>query len=99
MSEAVKAVRVSAFFDSDQIPGSFDLTGRANHKGIHGLIYACPCGCGEIGSLHFAVGDDAQSPSWKWDGNEDAPTLTPSIRRLDGCKWHGFLTKGQWIGV
>jgi len=29
---------------------------------------------------------------WGWDGNEDKPTLTPSI--LDPGHWHGYLTAG-----
>lgn len=30
--------------------------------------------------------------AWKWDGNEDCPTLTPSIH-THGV-WHGFVTDG-----
>ena len=33
--------------------------------------------------------------SWLWDGNEDKPTLTPSIHYLDN--WHGYLTAGQLV--
>ena len=36
---------------------------------------------------------------WNWDGNEDAPTLEPSV---DGSKhggWHGFIRAGQLVGV
>jgi hypothetical protein len=41
---------------------------------------------------------------WNWDGNVDAPTLTPSIlhtKRVDGvypdgCGWHGYLTAGEF---
>lgn len=42
-------------------------------------------------------------PHWKWDGDHDAPTLTPSILVhavpdwTDG--WHGFLTAGKLITV
>ena len=32
---------------------------------------------------------------WGWDGDEDAPTLTPSI--LSHGVWHGYLTKGRLI--
>jgi hypothetical protein len=31
-------------------------------------------------------------PSWEWDGNEDAPTLTPSIH-THGV-WHGYAKAG-----
>jgi hypothetical protein len=41
---------------------------------------------------------------WSWDGNRDAPTLTPSIdckgTFFDGtkdvpCGWHGFIRGGK----
>lgn len=32
---------------------------------------------------------------WGWDGNEDKPTLTPSIHWLD--HWHGHLTAGRLV--
>ena len=35
---------------------------------------------------------------WDWDGNREAPTLTPSIL----CKvsgWHGYLTNGVLVEV
>lgn len=40
--------------------------------------------------------------TWEWDGNREAPTLTPSILKwqLDkhgkrvGEHWHGYLTAG-----
>jgi hypothetical protein len=35
------------------------------------------------------------TPVWKWDGNKEAPTLTPSID-VHGV-WHGFLTNGKLI--
>ncbi len=35
---------------------------------------------------------------WTWDGNHEAPTLTPSILcKLSG--WHGYLTKGVLVEV
>jgi hypothetical protein len=60
-------------------------------------------------SRHLAMmlpcGDFANLPvntpnGWTWDGNEDAPTLTPSIlcrRHVAGseCGWHGYMTKGE----
>lgn len=31
---------------------------------------------------------------WGWDGNEDRPTLNPSIH--DPGHWHGYLTAGEF---
>jgi hypothetical protein len=33
--------------------------------------------------------------SWEWDGNEDKPTLTPSVN-AEGC-WHGFVREGRMV--
>jgi hypothetical protein len=32
---------------------------------------------------------------WGWDGNEDKPTITPSI--LATGQWHGYLRDGRLI--
>lgn len=36
-------------------------------------------------------------PSWRWDGNHDAPTLTPSLH-LVGV-WHGWMKEGRLESV
>jgi len=39
---------------------------------------------------------------WTWDGNEDAPTLTPSIfhEPQGGLhSWHGFATAGKLVAA
>lgn len=33
-------------------------------------------------------------PTWDWDGNEAAPTLSPSINCGD-CGWHGHIITGE----
>lgn len=33
--------------------------------------------------------------SWAWDGNEDKPTLTPSINAQGS--WHGYVTAGRMV--
>ena len=62
---------------------------------ISSLVFVCPCGCGEICSIPVRVG---YGTFWKWDGNRELPTLTPSILRVSpySCGWHGFLTAGQF---
>lgn len=35
---------------------------------------------------------------WQWDGNADAPTITPSIHRLPSWNctgWHGWMRDGK----
>lgn len=39
--------------------------------------------------------------TWTWDGNEQTPTLSPSINcnGPGGCGWHGFIKKGEVVGA
>lgn len=70
----------------------------------HGLCYevlafVCP-GCALDGStgLHLLpVNSTTKKPSWTWDGNYEAPTLSPSILSNghgQGRRCHSFLTAG-----
>ena len=34
-------------------------------------------------------------PTWKWDGNKEAPTLEPSIDVIG--IWHGWLRSGKLV--
>ena len=47
--------------------------------------------------LHLKSESKPPKPSWQWDGNEDTPTLTPSIRcGPEGhTHWHGYITAGR----
>jgi len=91
----IKGHRVNSWDDLKN-PGDFFYTHSKNGQ-IWGMIEMCPCGCGETGGIHFAPGDGGDpGPKWNWDGNEEEPTLTPSILRTGGCKYHGFLTSGIW---
>jgi hypothetical protein len=58
------------------------------------LRFVCPCGCGSVGTVPVKSG---YGTHWTWDGNTELPTLTPSILRMSGCRWHGYLTKGEWV--
>lgn len=72
---------------------------RVDDHGIHydALAFVCP-GCNN--NLHMLpVNTTKKSPSWEWDGNLEAPTLSPSIL----TKWgkepklfvcHSFLKAG-----
>lgn len=35
-------------------------------------------------------------PSWMFDGNQDAPTLSPSVLLHD---WHGWVRAGRMVSV
>jgi hypothetical protein len=81
--------------DDRGTPGAFWYVQSAEGKKYTGLGFMCPCGCGERGVVLFYKMDN--HPAWNWDGNIDKPTLTPSIQRNTACRWHGFLTAGEWI--
>ena len=40
-------------------------------------------------------GDNGVARIWGWDGNEDKPTLTPSIHWVG--TWHGFMRAGKLV--
>lgn len=91
----VKATRVQSIADvfADGCePGTFVFT-ESNLQG-RCIVYRCPCGCGNIAGIPLKP--SPQKVTWEWDGNRDLPTLNPSVRVLSGCKWHGYLTAGQW---
>jgi len=73
--------------------GDFGWAGYEGHP-FQGMLFSCP-GCGEIGYCPL----EGPGDKWGWDGNEDAPTLTPSIHSAPdkgGCGWHGFMTAGNF---
>lgn len=90
----VKANRVESFGEMKS-PGDFLWThqGENPDSPIRGLVFRCPCGCGAVPGVSV-TGDPTKTPVWDWDGNLDSPTITPSIRILDRCCWHGYLTAG-----
>jgi hypothetical protein len=63
------------------------------------LMFVCP-GCKAMGGgsgLHMLpVNTQVKSPSWDWDGNLEAPTLSPSILTGKGSPniCHSFLEAG-----
>ena len=66
--------------------------------------FVCPCGCGIIHMVRVYRGSDpvpsiALGPRWLWDGNEHAPSLTPSLNMDRSCGWHGWLNDGDFGSV
>ena len=70
-----------------------------------GIIFDCPCGCGEPISVPFAnpvdggpKREDEPCQGWQRTGEDFATmTLSPSILRIDGCGWHGFVRNGEIV--
>ena len=80
-------------YRKDLAPGTAEW-----RKGTDGQIaclsFTCPCGCGSVGTLPIKPG--YSNPQWAWDGNQERPTLSPSVLKLTPCGWHGYLRAGVW---
>ena len=77
---------------------------QVKDMGRHLLIVLPDLQDGRGKERHMLPIRPAKNPSqdsWHWDGNEDAPTLSPSINRnnefSNGLLWHGHLIEGQLI--
>ena len=45
--------------------------------------------------LPISLTGSAVPPVWQWDGNKEAPTLSPSINVIG--VWHGWLKNGTLV--
>ena len=69
------------------------------------IRFACPRGKGEC-TVPLFPQTTSKGATWRWNGDRENPTLTPSINCLafnpenpaelyGGCGWHGFITNGE----
>jgi len=47
---------------------------------------------GHLGHVPITT-EPEQTGAWLWDGNEEAPTISPSINIIGS--WHGFIREGK----
>ena len=77
-----------------------DMNPVPERKGV-GISFNCPCGCGTRCFVMFANPIDGgkairDRTTWQRAGDTfETLTLTPSILRVGGCAWHGFITNGE----
>lgn len=88
-----KAMLVDDIDHARDTPGAYEFVEHRD-SGSSGMAFICPCGCGREGYLPFRP---ESSPSWQWNGDRQRPTLTPSILQVGGCRWHGYLTAGEFV--
>lgn len=76
---------------------SLDQPGRERRK----CYFPCPRKPGQECHVLLKPWPIRNCPTWDWDGNRDAPTLSPSINcnGEGGCGWHGFIQAGQIVGA
>ena len=73
-------------FDAPECGGN-----RANTT--HYIYLSLPGDGGGWSAIQVQRGAPGGPRIWGWDGNEDVPTLTPSI--LVPGQWHGYLKNGR----
>ncbi len=72
-------------------PGDFSW-GPEEEDGVR-YLYVCLPGDTHLGAIRCHRAERGIDREWKWDGNEDRPTLSPSIHWID--RWHGYLRAGR----
>jgi hypothetical protein len=76
---------------------SSKLRSIATGPNTKGISHWCP-GCEEMHAITIESGPESSRPTWHWDGNIDAPTVSPSVR-ITGkqtIKLNGEWT-GEWV--
>lgn len=68
-------------------PGDFCFSADLDH------LYLILPGSKHADCIPIRLGEPGGERVWGWDGNEESPTLTPSI--LAHGQWHGFLRAGR----
>jgi hypothetical protein len=79
-------------------PGDYVLCGEASTRYLYLHLPSggrCLLPIARAGEAHIHGGGAV----WQWDGNEDAPTLEPSVwhmpRSGEPKEWHGWIRAGR----
>lgn len=64
---------------------------------VDAIEFRCPNGKNRQCQIQLTLGEQTDGPPrrWHWDGNVEAPTITPSIGCDQRCGWHGHITNGE----
>ena len=73
-------------------PGELERPGDFTFSEERDYIFIVLPGRLDPDALKIQQGPPGGDRVWGWDGNEEKPTLTPSIH--DVGHWHGFLRSG-----
>lgn len=67
-----------------------------------GIVFDCPCGCASPVYVPFENPLDGKGPiqgernGWRRTGDTfDTLSIAPSIQRVGGCEWHGWVRSGR----
>lgn len=84
--------------DDDAIEQAGDFCWRRENGDVRGLFLGHPSSSpGGWTLIHIPVrqGRNETGKHWGWDGNEEEPTLTPSLHTIG--HWHGWVRKGRLV--
>lgn len=73
--------------------GSFFIQTYSN--GQKAMYFKLPNGGDGVINLRPVISPNEEHPSWEWDGNEDKPTLYPSVHQVG--VWHGWFQNGRMV--
>jgi hypothetical protein len=94
-TESVDCRRVNYPVKMDSFTGGLEKVGDFTFDDNFSHIYIWVPGCSGPDALAIQKGNPGGPRVWGWDGNEDKPTLTPSINALN--QWHGYLKAGRLV--
>jgi hypothetical protein len=96
--------------DAMEKPGDFCWP-YEREDGVATIVLLCP----NCGARHAVGVKPVDPNGWDWNQDRDKPTLSPSIFFASGhsphgthddrsdeqkaCRWHGFLTAGEWVNA
>lgn len=70
-------------------------------EGVRWLVLKLPSG--HVTEIPVGQAKPVEGPSWQWDGNEDKPTLSPSLWHWKNTgrpeEWHGWIRSGRMVSV
>lgn len=73
-------------------PGDFSWDSEADGKRY---LYLCLPGSTHMEAIKVKRGAPGGNRVWGWDGNEETPTIEPSIHAVGS--WHGYLRAGRLV--
>ena len=91
-TESVDLRRVPNPLPPDHVVKPGDFSWGPEVDGIR-YLYLCLPGDKHLDAIRVQRGPAGGARTWGWDGNEDKPTVIPSIHWVD--HWHGWLEAGR----
>ena len=75
--------------------GEIERPGDFKFSDARDYLYIILLGRNAPDALRVQSGEQGGARIWGWDGDEERPTLQPSIHDIG--HWHGFLTAGVLV--